>query len=326
MKKTLLALAVLAAAGSVNAVEILKSDAGTVDFYGQLRQEFKKFDGKDATLSSGSSRAGFDAKYAISEGVNLLGKAEVSLSESANTLAKYVNKNEVEKSNPGNMYMRLHFIGVSTDFGTLNFGKQIQISDDVWGAENSYFFGGDSVLYANDGVHDSMIKYEFDHDAFWVKASFGLDEDNKEEQQTELFAGTAFGDFSVYGGFGATELTSSNVKTEQTYYMLTAAYSIGDLGLGTTYYHNKTEVGSNADVKKDSFVLAADYKVADKTKLYGGYEFIETKNANSDVDNAYAGVEYKFASWGRVYAEANYKKEEGKSSTDNYGIGARVYW
>ncbi|TQQ49520.1 porin [Vibrio cholerae] len=326
MKKTLLALAVLAAAGSVNAVEILKSDAGTVDFYGQLRQEFKKLDGKDATLSSGSSRAGFDAKYAISESVNLLGKAEVSLSESANTLAKLNDKKEVEKSNAGNMYMRLHFVGVSTDFGTLNFGKQIQISDDVWGAENSYFFGGDSVLYANDGVHDSMIKYEFDHDAFWVKASFGLDEDNKEEQQTELFAGTAFGDFSVYGGFGATELTSSNVKTEQTYYMLTAAYSIGDLGLGTTYYHNKTEVGSNADVKKDSFVLAADYKVADKTKLYGGYEFIETKNANSDVDNAYAGVEYKFASWGRVYAEANYKKEEGKSSTDNYGIGARVYW
>ncbi|EOW9304945.1 TPA: porin [Vibrio cholerae] len=321
MKKTLLALAVLAAAGSVNAVEILKSDAGTVDFYGQLRQEFKKEDGKDATLSSGSSRAGFDAKYAINEELNWLGKAELSLNESKAT------KKEAGDNVGKDVYMRLHFIGISGDFGALTFGKQIQISDDVWGAENSYFFGGDSVLYANiDGVHDSMIKYEFDNDAFWVKASFGLDEDNKEEQQTELFAGTAFGDFSVYGGFGATELTSSNVKTEQTYYMLTAAYSIGDLGLGTTYYHNKTEVGSNADVKKDSFVLAADYKVADKTKLYGGYEFIETKNANSDVDNAYAGVEYKFASWGRVYAEANYKKEEGQSSTDNYGIGARVYW
>lgn len=72
----------LAAAGSVNAVEILKSDAGTVDFYGQLRQEFKKLDGKDATLSSGSSRAGFDAKYAINEELNWLGKAELSLNES----------------------------------------------------------------------------------------------------------------------------------------------------------------------------------------------------------------------------------------------------
>ncbi|EKO5178807.1 porin [Vibrio cholerae] len=322
MKKTLLALAVLAAAGSVNAVEILKSDAGTVDFYGQLRQEFKKEDGKDATLSSGSSRAGFDAKYAISEGVNLLGKAEVSLSESANTLAKYVNKNEVEKSNPGNMYMRLHFIGVSTDFGTLNFGKQIQISDDVWGAENSYFFGGDSVLYANDGVHDSLIKYELTQDAFWLKASYGLDEGDKEERQSELFAGTSFGDLSLYAGIGNAEL---NTK-KQNYHMLTAAYVLGNLDFGVTYYYNKTEETGKADVKKDSFVIAGGYKVAEKTKLYGGYELIETKHAKSDVDNVYGGVEYKFASWGRVYAEANYNKEEGKSSTDNYGIGARVYW
>ncbi len=322
MKKTLLALAVLAAAGSVNAVEILKSDAGTVDFYGQLRQEFKKKDGEDATLSSGSSRAGFDAKYAISEGVNLLGKAEVSLSESANTLAKLDDKNKVKESDPGNMYMRLHFIGVSTDFGTLNFGKQIQISDDVWGAENSYFFGGDSVLYANNGVHDSMIKYEFDHDAFWVKASYGLDEGDKEERQSELFAGTSFGDLSLYAGIGNAEL---NTK-KQNYHMLTAAYVLGNLDFGVTYYYNKTEETGKADVKKDSFVIAGGYKVAEKTKLYGGYELIETKHAKSDVDNVYGGVEYKFASWGRVYAEANYNKEEGKPSTDNYGIGARVYW
>ncbi|RBM87309.1 porin [Vibrio paracholerae] len=322
MKKTLLALAVLAAAGSVNAVEILKSDAGTVDFYGQLRQEFKKLDGKDATLSSGSSRAGFDAKYAISESVNLLGKAEVSLSESANTLAKLNDKNEVEKSNAGNMYMRLHFVGVSTDFGTLNFGKQIQISDDVWGAENSYFFGGDSVLYANDGVHDSLIKYELTQDAFWLKASYGLDEGDKEERQSELFAGTSFGDLSLYAGIGNAEL---NTK-KQNYHMLTAAYVLGNLDFGVTYYYNKTEETGKADVKKDSFVIAGGYKVAEKTKLYGGYELIETKHAKSDVDNVYGGVEYKFASWGRVYAEANYNKEEGKSSTDNYGIGARVYW
>ncbi|ENM3941680.1 porin [Vibrio cholerae] len=322
MKKTLLALAVLAAASSVNAVEILKSDAGTVDFYGQLRQEFKKLDGKDATLSSGSSRAGFDAKYAISEGVNLLGKAEVSLSESANTLAKLDDEGEAVKSNSGNMYMRLHFVGVSTDFGTLNFGKQIQISDDVWGAENSYFFGGDSVLYANDGVHDSLIKYELTQDAFWLKASYGLDEGDKEERQSELFAGTSFGDLSLYAGIGNAEL---NTK-KQNYHMLTAAYVLGNLDFGVTYYYNKTEETGKADVKKDSFVIAGGYKVAEKTKLYGGYELIETKHAKSDVDNVYGGVEYKFASWGRVYAEANYNKEEGKSSTDNYGIGARVYW
>ncbi|EGQ8650395.1 porin [Vibrio cholerae] len=316
MKKTLLALAVLAAAGSVNAVEILKSDAGTVDFYGQLRQEFKKLDGKDATLSSGSSRAGFDAKYAINEELNWLGKAELSLNESK------ASDKKADDNVGKDVYMRLHFIGISGDLGALTFGKQIQISDDVWGAENSYFFGGDSVLYANNGVHDSMIKYEFDHDAFWVKASYGLDEGDKEERQSELFAGTSFGDLALYAGIGNAEL---NTK-KQNYHMLTAAYVLGNLDFGVTYYYNKTEETGKADVKKDSFVIAGGYKVAEKTKLYGGYELIETKHAKSDVDNVYGGVEYKFASWGRVYAEANYNKEEGKSSTDNYGIGARVYW
>ncbi len=67
MKKTLLALAVLAAAGSVNAAEILKSDAGTVDFYGQLRTELKFLEDKDPTIGSGSSRAGVDANYTVNE-------------------------------------------------------------------------------------------------------------------------------------------------------------------------------------------------------------------------------------------------------------------
>lgn len=80
MKKTLLALAVLAAAGSVNAAEILKSDAGTVDFYGQLRTELKFLEDKDPTIS-GSSRAGVDANYTVNDSLALQGKVEFALKE-----------------------------------------------------------------------------------------------------------------------------------------------------------------------------------------------------------------------------------------------------
>ena len=66
MKKTLLALAVMAAAGSANAAEVYKTDDATVDFYGQLRQyvEFSDVDGEDdAKIDKSSSRWGLKVSY-----------------------------------------------------------------------------------------------------------------------------------------------------------------------------------------------------------------------------------------------------------------------
>ena len=82
MKKTLLALAVLAAAGSVNAAEIVKTDEGTVNFYGQIRQNvlYNDEEGKShASIDPSSSRAGIDASYKINESVNLVGKVETNI-------------------------------------------------------------------------------------------------------------------------------------------------------------------------------------------------------------------------------------------------------
>ncbi|MCG6528141.1 porin, partial [Vibrio parahaemolyticus] len=147
---TLLALAVITAAGSVNAAEIIKSDEGTVNFYGQIRENIKLTDDDNdaaSKIDESSSRAGVDASYKISDGLNLVGLVEVGIS--------------------GDWSNRKHYIGVSSDdMGSVVFGKNSPIADDVYGAEYSYVYGGSAYyLYDKDLANTNfwqpnMIKYE----------------------------------------------------------------------------------------------------------------------------------------------------------------------
>jgi outer membrane protein OmpT len=108
MKKTLLALAVFAAASSVNAAEIYKSDEASVGFYGQLCTDLKFLEDKDAKLDSGSSRMGVDAAYAINDSVKVHGLVEISVRHSD---SKKVTAGEDD------LYIRKHLLGFSGDFG-----------------------------------------------------------------------------------------------------------------------------------------------------------------------------------------------------------------
>ncbi|MFB9134427.1 porin [Vibrio olivae] len=325
MKKTLLAMVVAAtAAGSVNAAELLKTDAASVDFYGQLREAIYASDNDDTgpSVDNGSSRAGISASYEISEGLDLVGKVEF-----------YVR---------GDMSTRKHYIGVSSDtYGSVVFGKNSPLADDIYGAEYSYEFGSaDKFLYNtalnNDTFwQENMIKYELVKDAYWVKASYNLPEKSKDKEtgvvsQTayemyELFAGTSFGDLSVHTGGIIMNDSTGTSSTKYTTYEFTAEYALGDSTLGATYAYNKEEEGS-ADTDSNAFNLGAMVPVADKTTVYGGVQFLDEEADNSDQTKGYAGVEYKFASWGRTYVEYGYSKKDGSDAENNMAIGARVYW
>ncbi|PMH44979.1 porin [Vibrio sp. 10N.286.49.B3] len=348
MKKTLLALAVVAAAGSVNAAEILKTDNGSVDFYGQLRTELKFLDGNDhsADLSSGSSRMGIDAQYALTDELSILGLVEVGVRDNSD-----VN-------------VRQHIFGFATkDAGTVKFGKQWTTSDDVYGADYSYFFGGSALFYGtlNGAEHDSHIKYSLEQDNFWLKAGIGLDENDTNNELYELFVGTTVADnLALHAGIGQDTYHSYDEDTEaliadvtNTYFEVTAEYTFGDALVGATYYYAELE-NNNGNQKVDSngLSLAGMVKVADKTTMYAGYEFVKLDANNSaveffetDEDDSnvfYLGAEYKMASWARVYAEYGYADGatlgfSNKASDtfvpaqiadgeSNFAIGARVYW
>ena len=345
MKKTLLALAVLATtAGSVNAAEILKSDEGTVNFYGHLREYATKgSDDADATLKSNSSRAGIDMAYNATDTVKVLGLVEFGLGES--------NSGENRK----------HYLGLaSTNYGTLTVGKNSIIADDVWGVENSYLGNSVSMLpeaagFSQDWLQQAMLKYSFETDAGWVKASYSYDNGDTNPTVAELFVGTKVGSLDIYGGVGyqddrtntstttqsvvGSEIVSTTTKTkadkELTHGMVTVNYNGDGWNLGTTYWHAEIEDNNaNSELTTDSFVVAGAYNLTEKLQAYGGVEYVvDFVEDGNDYNNVYAGAVYKFASWARVFAEGGVSQNgydsDKKVIEDNdyyYGVGARVYW
>ncbi|MCA2015919.1 porin [Vibrio tritonius] len=337
MKKTLLALAVLAAAGSVNAAEIVKTDDASVDFYGQLREyATKNAKDTDATLKSSSSRAGINASYKVTDTVKLLGSVEFGLGE----------------SNSGDN--RKHYIGLtSSEWGTLTVGKQSIISDDVWGVENSYLGNSASMLpeasgFSQEWLQQAMLKYSFETDAGWVQAEYSYDNGDTNPTVAELFVGTKVGSLDIYGGVGyqddrtntstttqsvvGSEIVSTTTKVkadkELKHGMVTVNYNGDGWNLGTTYWHAELE-NNSADTKlsSDSIVVAGAYSLTKKLQAYGGYEFVaDYAEEGNDYNNVYGGMLYKFGSWARVFAEGGVNNQDAADDDYYYGVGARVYW
>lgn len=343
MKKTLLAVIIpsLFVAGAVSAAEIYKSDEGKAEFYGQLRTELKKNPDKDITLGAGSSRAGVKAEYQLVEGINVFGKVEFGLQGKGD----YTMKN------------RLHYAGVSGDFGKITVGRQWIVSDDTWGADYSYFFGGTGLRHAtlSGARHDSLIKYNYESDSFWVAANHGLDQDDTNQELTELYAGTSAGDLSLHFGGGTNtskgHVVGDNSGTDivadlkNTFFEGTVEYTMGDALVGFTYYNAQLEdLNSSGKIKENAFSLGGTYAFTKKTSAYSGVEYVEQKAGSLEGDgkNAYLGAVHKFNSWSRIYAEMGYSKGTttgytnqgsdvfvGPTKNDGesrFAIGARVYW
>ncbi|MBY5943791.1 porin [Photobacterium rosenbergii] len=343
MKKTLLAVAIPAVffANSASAVEILKSDEALVDFYGQLRTEVKKLDGKDVTLNAGSSRAGVQAQYAVTDSVDIFGKVEFGLNY--NTASEdYTMKN------------RLHFAGVDTDFGKFSFGRQWVVADDIYGADYSYFFGGTALRYStlSGARHDSLIKYNYEGENFIVAGNVGLAEDDTNQELAELYVASSLGDFNFHIGGGVNrdktfDVDGETADIENTYYEGTVEYTFGPALIGFTYYNAELKnKGTGATIDEDGFSLAGTYSWADNATAYAGYEYVEQESKVLDTDGDgkvfYVGTDYHFNSWSRIYVEYAYADGDtlgytnkgsdsfvGVASADgesSFAVGARVYW
>ena len=360
MKKTLLAVAVPAVifCNAVSAVELLKTDEATVDFYGQLRTQIEKYEDKDVTLNAGSSRAGIKADYALTDTVDVFGKVEFGLNYKADG-SDYTMKN------------RLHYIGVDTDFGKVSIGRQWIVSDDIYGAEYSYFFGGNGILHAtlSGARHDSLIKYNYEGENFLLAANYGLAEDDSNQELAELFVSSSVGHFNFHFGGGVNRDKSFSIGTktvtpnpaipeftkeekitadiENTFFEGTLEYMVGSVLLGFTYYNSELEKkGSNVTIDGDGFSFGATYGWADNATAYTGvgYAAQESNALGADGDGKifYLGTDYNFNSWSRIYVEYGYEDGDtlgytnkandsfvGVKSTDSeskFAIGARVYW
>lgn len=352
MKKTLLAVAIPAVifSNAVSAVELLKNDEAMVDFYGQLRTEVKKLEDKDVTLNAGSSRTGVKAQYVLTDTVDVFGKVEFGLNY-AHDGSDYTMKN------------RLHYAGVDTDFGKFTFGRQWVVSDDVYGADYSYFFGGTGMRHAtlSGARHDSLIKYNFEGESFQLAANYGLAEDDSNQELAELYLVTSAGDFNFHIGGGVNRDKSYkvgsddstgkdvdvNADIENTFFEGTVEYTFGSALIGFTYYNAELkDQGSNVSIDENAYSLAGTYSWADNATAYAGYEYVEQESkalsADGDGTLIYVGTDYHFNSWSRIYVEYGYGdgttlgysnkgSDNSVKATDadgesSFALGARVYW
>jgi outer membrane protein OmpT len=340
MKKTLLAVAIPAVlfAHSASAVAILETEDALVDFYGQLRTELKKKEeDKDVTLNAGSSRTGVLAQYNVTDSVDIFGQVEFGLNYAADG-SDYTMKN------------RLHFAGVDTDYGKLAFGRQWVVADDIYGADYSYFFGGSGLRYStlSGARHDSLIKYTYEGENFLVAANYGLPEDDSNQELSELYFASSYGDFNFSAGGGVNrDKDVEGLDLQNTYFGGTVEYTVGAALIGFTYYNATLEnKGGNEEIDENAFSLAGSYSWADNATAYTGFEYVEQKSKQLDIDGDgkafYIGTDYHFNSWSRIYVEYGYgdgqtlgynNKDSSNivgvtdvDSQSHFAIGARVYW
>jgi len=254
--------------------------------------------------------------------------------------------------NGGDLDGRLHYTGVKGDWGKLAFGRQWTVSDDICGADYSYFFGATTLRYdtLSGARHNSMIKYNGEVAGVWVAANIGLDTNDTEQELYELYFGKSFGDLNLHLGGGyigdATDKTTRNL--EHTYFQGTAEYTLGDALIGFTYFNSEiADQDANASIDENAFSLAGTYQITDTFKAYTGFEYLDqssdlSPSVDGDQKQFYVGGVYQINAWSKIYGEFGYVDGTTlNSSTDNsvnfvsskekdgdnmFAIGYRVYW
>ncbi|WP_394208915.1 porin [Enterovibrio calviensis] len=339
MNKKFLAVVIPAVlfAGNVSAYEVLSTEEGSVEVFGQLRAKLEKKEDKDIKLDDGSSRAGVAAQYKVTEDFDVLAALEYSLA------SEFKN--------------RYSYIGATGDWGKVTIGKQYLTADDLWGVDNSYFYGGSHIVEGtvSGGKHDSSVRYIFENDAFYVDASYALPEDDTNPEVFELFGRVNIAGFDVTAGVSKAEqghASSDAVKAgtlEDLYHTVWVERTFGDLSVGVQYAASDIDSEENkTSMDRTGYAVAANYGLSDKSSVYGGYEISEYDvsgllNESGDATLAYLGAVHKFNSFFRVYGEMAFADGKTAGFTNNkndwevkagatadsemmYAIGARVYW
>ncbi len=285
MKKTLLALAVMAAAGTANAgIEIYNDSGVTVDMKGDIEVVYLngKEDGGDMKQEIQDADLGFDVRYAFSDKTSLGAYWEFTDSGHG--------------SGPGDAYVAAY-----TEFGSFKVGRLCTALDDA-GIGSDYQYGITSFFDNSDFFcGDETARYDFDSDMFY--ATIGLRQN--ETGSSELKAGTTYADtrfgvrvadFDFTGLFGQGENDSNN---DETLWGAEARFNgIDKVGLAVAYYNMDNEVDTT-----DTIGLSATFQATETIGLAAGYSMASHDDSRLDADDWYVNAGYSVAPNSVIYAE-----------------------
>ena len=322
MKKTLLALSVLAAGSAQAGVNLYDGNGVIVDLNGAAEVQYIQ----EYTADS-------DPFLRLDDG-DLALNTTIAVSSQLNAVAGIAFK--FEDSDVQNDEL---WVGLGGDFGTITFGRQLLIADDS-GIGKDYELGGDGLDFVQ-AEGDQTIKYVFDNGQFYAGLSGVIEESNSNDADTSIIdgrLGARFGDFDarvylysgddVSGNFvsffdgGVMDIDGYNLELE--YYMGQFAFAGS---FGQVEYEDATSANAGK-VEADTAALAGSYTMNQTTFALGytylGFDKKPTGGAteSDDINTFYGNVTQQLHSNVKAYGEIGYTDTD--DAEFGYVVGMEV--
>lgn len=298
MKKSLIALAVVAASGAAMA-------QSSVSVYGVADIWVGKIKGSSAQAASGGvagSRLGFKGSEDLGGGLN----------------ANFQFEEGIDLGNGATQsktFQRQANVGLSGGFGTVKLGRSWTALDDVFGAANSGF---DSALSAN-AVWQNSYTAAADAQIYYATPSIA---GFSAAISTQLNGNVAAGDDKTtamnlqYANGPVAAVVGYENAGFQKGTMLNGSYDLGAAKLLASYYTTKTDGGT----KTNSYQIGADIPLGSALTLSVGYASSKVKGA-SESDSAF-GVAAAYSLSKRTLLYTGFRAEDRKATGTDSDIFA----
>ncbi len=353
MKKTIVALAVAAvAATSANAATVYNQDGTKVNVNGSVRLLLKKEKDMRGDLIDNGSRVSFKASHDLGEGLSVLGYAELRFSKDVKDKKGKVKKGKVNQPIGNEVHAKRLYAGFAYEgLGTLTFGNQLTIGDDVGVSDYTYFNSGiNGVLITSGQKAINFKSAEFNGFTFGGAYVFSGDanKDALRDGRGFVVAGLynrQIGDvgFAFEAGYSQKyvkqkveqpqSLPPSQVERfkdkKEKAFLVGAELSYAGLALGVDYAQSKV---TNVGGKKRALEVGLNYDLNDKAKVYTDFIWKkESPKGNVKRTRTVAvGFGYKLHKQVETFVEGAWgrkKDADGKTTKDNVvGTGLRVHF
>lgn len=327
MKKTLIALAVLAASSaamaqsSVTIYGRVDASVGTIDKI-NVDSDNKLFSGGTAGLTT--PRLGFMGTEDLGGGLKATFRLEQRIDLDTGALQSPSFKAETS-------------VGLAGGFGAVRLGRMTTSFDDVRGLSNKFnvfdsngftptgeafkvggkdyssrangmvrydspSFGGvyGSFSHAFEqtaGADDTVTSLLLGYKTGGLNVALGYQDEKTAQEYTALAASYDFGSFALSGGYNTrkADATSGGKDNE---YNLGVEMPFGAFKLSAGYAAGETKVNGAKTSESTGFGLGAKYALSKRTSLYGGYSTVEIKTAagvkTTDTQIFAVGVRHDF--------------------------------
>ncbi|MDF9399977.1 porin [Vibrio sp. 1180_3] len=323
MKKTLLALAVMAAAGSAQAgIELYNQDGVTVNLKGDIEVVYSN----TTTESSMKQKIedadfGFDVRYAVNDTWQVGAYWEFNGSKKTNS----------EVTRNGDTYVAAYH----ATLGSIKFGRLCTAVDDL-GIGSDEAFGISTFLdNATDECSDEAVRYDFDNGDVYATLGFVQNKiDNKFLDNTKDVISDGNGDTYYDGRAGFRGLDNFDISVFASQYSVeteTATHKdhtgfgseivfsgIENVNLAIAYYSVSSDLANDDN---SVIAVAADYTMG-KWGFAAGFSAGDHDDVAKEKDTWFVNTTYGVAPNTKLYAEVGGLDQ--KDVDDNLGLAIGV--